>query len=172
MALTDTLSGKIDFKLNAWLNRTQDVSITGKDSLNHTKAQSITDGSSTNQASGWFSSTFTATTGGVTISLADFADPLGAAGDDIPSADPEGLKLKAILIQNDDATNFVAVKQGTNGETSIITGSTDSIKISAGGAFMWSSPAGISAMNDGVDDELLFTADTASCSVKISYLFG
>ena len=43
--------------------------------------------------------------------------------------DPEGLKLRCILIENKDSTNFVSVKRGTNGETSILSGATDSIKI-------------------------------------------
>jgi hypothetical protein len=86
--------------------------------------------------------------------------------------DPEGLKLRCILIENKDSTNFVSVKRGTNGETSILSGATDSIKIVAGGFFLWYSPAGDSAMNDGSDDELLFTADTAGVSCKLTYIFG
>ena len=174
MAISDTLSASIYLKLDGSLARAQTYGgVAGKDELSVSKNQAFTDGTGTNQASGWFSSTFTATTGaGITISLADSADPLGAAGDDVPTTDPEGLKLRALVIINNDTTNFITVKQGTNGEASVLTGSTDSIKISAGGFFAWTSPAGISAMNDGADDELTVIADTASCSTTISYLYG
>ena len=64
------------------------------------------------------------------------------------------------------------MKKGTNGDTNVFSGSTDSVRIDAGGIFLWYSPAGSNAMSDGVDDELLFTADTASVSVKITYIFG
>lgn len=174
MALVDTLSGKVTMDNSVTLDRTSGTAgnVNGADLLSHKLIQSLTNGSGTNQASGFFAATFTATTGGITISLADSADPLGAAGDDIPSSDPEGLKLRAIMVENQDSTNFISFKQGTNGEPSVITGSTDAIKISAGGAFIWTSPAGITAMSDGVDDEILIQADTASVTVKISYVYG
>ena len=171
MAIADTLNGTIVAKIVSKLSRAGG-NTTGKDTLSHNKDQVLTDGSSTNQASGQFGTTFTATTGGITISLADSADPLGAAGDDVPSSDPEGLKLRALMIENKDAINFIEVKQGANGEVSMLTGSTDSIKISAGGVLLWTTPAGINAMNDGVDDELLITADSASVSTKITYIYG
>ncbi len=171
MAITDTLNGKIKVDVLSWLNRSSG-NWAGKDTLSHSKEVVLSDGTGSNQASGWFGSSFTCTTGGITVSLADSADPLGAAGDDVPSSDPEGLKLRAILIENQDDANFISVKKGTNGETSIFSGSTDSVQISAGGMFLWTSPAGINAMEDGTSDELLFTADTASCTVKLSYLYG
>jgi len=171
MAFTDVLTATLTGEINATTTTTEG-SILGDRRAVHTVRNKITDGSGASQASGYFSSTFTATTGGITVSLADSADPLGAAGDDTPTSDPEGLKLRAIFIENQDATNFVKVKRGTNGETSILDGATDSIKLIAGAQFMWTSPAGDSAMNDGVDDELLFTADTASVSVKLTYMFG
>lgn len=174
MALADTLSGTITLQAISDLIRTSGTkdNVTGKDVLSHKYKLALTNGSSANQASGFFAATFTATTGGITVSLADSADPLAAAGDDIPSSDPEGLKLRFIMIENEDDTNFITVKQGTNGETSILSGSTDKINVMPGGCFAWCAPSGNSAMNDGTDDELLIAADTASCVVKISYIYG
>ena len=172
MALSDTLLGTVESKIDIRFARTNSNSLDGEDVIAFNKVLSLTNGSGSNQASGGFSSSFTATTGGISISLADSADPLGAAGDDVPTSSPEGLKLKAIFIENQDATNFVRVKGGVNADTNILTGSTDSINITAGGFFLWTSPAGVSAMNDGVDDELLITANSASCTVKIIYLYG
>lgn len=173
MAITDTLAGSMFAKIDTSLARAQSVGgFSGKDNVTVSKNQSFTDGSGTNQASGFFSSTFTAATGGSTISLADSADPLGALGDDVPTSDPEGLKIRGILIINNDSTNFVTVKRGVNGEASIFNGGTDGIVLSAGGFFAWTSPAGISAMNDGSDDELLFTADTAGVSVTLTFIYG
>ena len=171
MALADTLTGTIKASLVADLARLSG-NYSGKDTLSHEFALALTDGSGSSAATGWFGTTFTATTGGITISLADSDDPLGAAGDDVPTSDPEGLKLRGLLIENKDTTNYISVKKGTNGEASIFSGSTDSIKITAGGCILWVSPAGVSAMNDTTDDEILVTADTASCSVKISYIYG
>lgn len=171
MALTDTMVAEIVAKVQARVTTTEGNQVGNVDAL-HNLSKSIADGSGSAQATGVFSSSFVATTGGVTVSLADDADPLGGAGSDAPTTDPEGLKLKAVLIENQDATNFVNVKRGTNGETSMLTGSTDSLKITAGGFNLWYSPAGVSAMNDGTDDELLFTADTASVTVKLTYIYG
>lgn len=171
MAYADTLTGTIKAEINTQIS-TSEGTLEGKNSLVHSVSKRLTDGSGSNQATGFFSSTFTATTGGITVSLADSADPLGAAGDDTPTMDPEGTELRAVLIENLDSTNYITVKRGTNGEASILTGGTDSIKLVAGGLFLWTCPAGDNTMNDGSDDELLITADTASCSVKISYVFG
>lgn len=171
MAYADTLTATITAGINASLSTTEG-GISGSRNAVHELSKKLVDGTSSGQATGFFSDSFTATTGGITLSMADSADPLGAAGDDAPTEDPEGLKLRAMLIENQDATNFVSVKAGANADTNIFSGSTDSVKITAGGMFLWTSPAGVSAMNDGVDDELLITADTASCTVKITYIFG
>lgn|SRR3990167_564243 len=171
MAYTDTFSGELEIRFNGTLVTT-DGSIEGEKTISHKILKKVSEGAGSNQAVGGYSEIITVTTGGITLSLADSADPASTAGDDIPTSDPEGLKLKGILFENQDATNFVSVKKGTNGETSIFTGATDSVKITAGGLFLWYSPAGVSAMNDGADDELLITADTASCSVKLTYIFG
>lgn len=171
MAMTDTLAGFIEANMQIGLDRSQQQ-ISGKDVLSHKITKSISDGSSSNQATGFFGSVFTATTGGITISLADSADPLGAAGDDVPSMDPEGLKLRAIMIQNLDDTNFVDVGLGTNALTSWLTGTTPEIRVPAGGFILATMPAGLDAMNDGADDEITVTANSDSCQVRISYLFG
>jgi hypothetical protein len=171
MTYTDILTGTITGDVNVSIS-TNEGNIEGDKRAVHSIVKRLTDGTSSNQATGFFSSSFTATTGGITVSLADSVDPLGAAGDDTPTIDPEGLKLRALLIENQDTTNFISVKRGTNGETSMLSGGTDSIKITAGGMLLWVSPAGVSAMNDGSDDELLITANSASCTVKITYVFG
>lgn len=171
MAYADTLSGTVTADVNMKIVTTEG-NLGGSNKAVHSIVKRLTDGSGSNAATGFFSTTFTATTGGITVSLADSADPLGAAGDDTPTMDPEGLKLRALLIENTDDTNYVAVKKGTNGEASVFTGATDSVKITAGGFFFWYSPAGVSAMNDGTDDEISVTANTASCDVKITYIFG
>ena len=172
MVLSDSLVGELLAKIQARVSTTEG-SQEGIIDIVHTISKSITDGAGSGLATGGFSSTFTATTGGVTISLADSEDPLGGAGSDTPTdTDPEGTKLKAILIENKDATNFVTVKRGTNGEASILNGSTDGIKIDAGGFMLWHSPAGNNAMNDGVDDEFSFVANSASVSIKLTYLYG
>src|SRR3990167_10954476 len=127
MTLSDNLAGEVVAKIQARVTTTEGNQGGVVDAV-HSLTKSITDGSGSAAATGIFSSSFTATTGGVTISLADSDDPLGGAGSDTPTdTDPEGTKLKAILIENKDATNFVTVKKGTNGEASILTGSTDSI---------------------------------------------
>lgn len=173
MAISDTLNVKLKAEIVGKLARTNDSgSHTGTDQISHSVTQTYADGSGSGQASVWFASQFAATTGGITVSLADSSDPLGGAGDEAPTADPEGLKLRALLIENTDTSNYVTVGQGTNGESSILSGSTDTIRIDPGGCFLWMSPAGNNAMNDGSDDELSITADTASCTVNISALYG
>lgn len=171
MAYADTLSGDVEVRIAPKITTTEGI-VDGSRSIAHKILKRFTDGAGSLQATGFFGSTFTATTGGITVSLADSADPLGAAGDDAPTSDPEGLKLRLLCVENLDATNYVSVKKGTNGEASVLSGSTDSVRVDPGGFILWLSPAGNNAMNDGVDDELLVTADTASCSVKISYMFG
>lgn len=171
MALTDTLSGEI-LALLAPRIATIEGGIDGERLASHKKQVTLADGSSTNQATGFFSSTFTATTGGITISLADSDDPLGAAGDDTPTSDPEGLKLRAIMIENKDDTNYIKIEQGPNGLTNWLTASGDILQVPAGGVVLATFPAGLDALTDGTDDELKISANSASVSVKISYLFG
>lgn len=171
MALADTLYGEVQGIINVNI-KTSEGNLAGKNQLSHDAKAGLTDGSNSNQATGFCGTTLTATTGGITISLADSADPFGAAGDDTPTEDPEGKKLRAILIQNLDSTNFVTLGLGTNALTSWLGGTTPTVKIPALGFIMATMPAGLDAMNDGTDDEITLTADTASVSVKISYIFG
>jgi len=173
MALTDSLSATIIASVDLAVNRSQSLgSFSGKDKAKVIHKNVFSDGSGTDQATGFFSSQFTATTGGITISLADSADPLGAAGDDVPTSDPEGLKLRAILITNEDSTNYVTLVPGTNAITSWFGAGTHTLRIPAGGVLLATFPAGLDALNDGVDDEIKITADTASVTVNIAYMFG
>ena len=169
MAYSDSLIGEIVARLNPAITTTEG-GIVGERSANHTFKTNLTDGAGTDQATGFFSSTFTATTGGITISLADSADPLGAAGDDAPTSDPKGLLLRALMIENQDSTNFITIQQGTNALNNWNTGI---LNLSAGGVYLHTFPAGkTNPMNDGVDDEILITADTANVTTKITYIFG
>jgi len=173
MAITDVLSGKVRLEITADLDRTNTTgSHVGTDKMSHVITENIADGTTADKATVWFSSQFTATTGGITISLADSADPLGAAGDEVPTADPEGLKMKLIVVENIDATNYVNLTVGTNGVSNWLTGTTPVLRIPSTGWVAHYLPAGIDALNDGVDDEIKITADTASCLVNISVLYG
>ena len=118
------------------------------------------------------STTFTATTSGVTISLADSVNPLGAASDDVPTADPEGLDLRLLIIENKDDTNFITVGLGSNGVTQWLGGTDPTIKIPAGGVLVQTFPQDIGALNDGVDDEIVIKGVTADCVVELSVLYG
>lgn len=172
MAYTDTLTADIEVRVVPKITTT-DGKIEGVKQATHKILKRLTDGASSGQAVGFFSETFTSTTAAITLSLADSADPLSTAGDDVPTSDPEGLKLRLVLFENLDDTNYVTLKStASTGETSIFSGTTDSIKITAGGIFLWTSPAGASAMNDGVDDEFDIQANSASCSVRLTYIFG
>jgi len=172
MAIADTLNASVYIKLAAGLARAQTYGgVQGKDSMEVSKTNSFTDGTSASQATGWFSSQFTATTGGITVSLAN-ADPLGGAGDDTPTGTVEGTKLRAIVITNEDATNYITVAPGTNGVTSWLAGTTPTIRVPAGGLLVSTFPAGLDTLNDGADEELSIVADTSSVVVKIAYLFG
>lgn len=171
MAYSDTLSGTVSASINVKIDSSEG-GIEGERRAVHEITKKLTDGSGSNEAVGFFSSTFTASAAGLHMTLANSSDPLVAAGDDSPTSDPEGKKLKAVLIENQGTTNHVLIKRGTNGETSILDGGTDSIRISPGGIFLWYSPAGVSAMNDGTDDELFIQTDSDTSTVKITYIFG
>ena len=173
MAMADTLQGTIELEWAINLIRAQSVGgVTGKDELRITKEPELTDGTGTNQATGWFSTGIDVTTGATTISLADSADPTGALGDDVPTSDPEGLKLRAICLINTDDTNYVTVGLGANALTSWLAGTGPTVRIPAGGFLCATFPAGLDTMNDGADDEITLQADTATCRVELAYLFG
>jgi len=172
MAMTDVFKSKIEIKLDATLTRTGGGGHTGTDKLAHDFTDVLTDGSAANTASCWLSGSLSATTGGITLSLADSADPWGAAGDDTPSADPEGLQIRCLIVENQDDTNYVTLEKGTNGITGL--GTTPGIIIPAGGIFLLYSPIdGVGAdISDGVDDEIKLTANTAACTCKVSVMYG
>jgi len=172
MSIADTLNASVYVKVAGALSRAQTYGgVSGKDSMEVTKTNSFTDGTGTNQASGWFSSQLTVTTGGITVSLAN-ADPLGAAGDDAPTSAVEGLKLRAIIITNDDSTNYITVAPGTAGITSWLAGTLPTVRIPAGGMLLATFPAGLDALNDTSDDEILLTANTDNCVCRLTYIYG
>ena len=125
MAISDTLSGKISIDIDFALTRTSLGAMNGDDILRKKYVQNFTNGSSDGQASCWLSEfSMTAVTGaGSTFSIADSADPFGGIGDEVPTADPEGLKVRGLIIKNTDTTNFVTLSGGANPVT-FITGDT------------------------------------------------
>lgn len=173
MAQADALTALIRAEIRCSLARSQGVGdFSGLDKYDHLVAQTVANGSGDGQASGAFASEFTVTTGGITVSLADSVDPLGAAGDDVPSSDPEALKLRAILVENRDSTNFITIAPGSNGLTLWIAGTNPTLRVPPGGLQLATFPNGLDPMNDGSDDELLFTADTASVVIRLTYIYG
>jgi hypothetical protein len=174
MAINDTLSAKLQVKLSGTLARAMGSGgHTGTDVLNHEKNQIFTDGTGANQASGWFSTTITVTTSSNTISFAN-ADPTGGLGDDTWTLSPAELKVRAIVIENTDTTNYVTLGFPSTGITGWVAGTTNSgtVIIPAGGVLAATFPSGLNAMTDGADDEVTLQANTASVVVKLSILFG
>lgn len=171
MAVTDTLKSKFEIKTDITLTRTGGGGHTGLDKLAHDFSDTLTNGSSANQASCWLAGSVSATTGGITLSLADSADPLGTAGDEVPTADPEGLQIRLLIVENQDSTNYVTLTKGANGVTCL--GTTPGIIIPAKGIFVLYSPIdGLGDINDGSDDEITLTANTAACTCKLSVMYG
>ncbi len=172
IAYADVLSGDIEVRINPRIS-TLEGGIEGERSVAHKIVQALSDGSGANAAVGFFSTTATATTGGITLSMAN-ADPLGAAGDDFPTETAvEGTKLKLIMFENTGDTNAATVEAGAAPDSNVLTGSTDEINLSAnGGFFLWYSPAGINALSDGVDDEFLIKSAAATTTVKITFIYG
>ncbi len=174
MAKTDTLSGSVRVCTDLKLATVISTTMTATPTLSHGKVFTFTDGTGTDQAQGWVTGAITVTTGGITLSLADSADPFSTGGDDVPENgfDPEASKIKAIIIENTDPTNFVTLGNGANKPTDILGGTTPTLRIHPSGVFAYIIPKGTLAINDGVDDELVLTADTASCICKVSVLYG
>lgn len=176
--MTDVLSAVVQGKIRAALARAGEVS--GEDIYLHNVEKPMTDGSGTSQVTGAWDHRGTIPTAGVTISLAAY-DPAAGTGNptdgaNTPSEDPEGKKLKAILVENEDSTNTMTF--GIGGSTYaldgiLISGSNKSIQVDPGGLFLWYSPLGTSAMNDGVDDEVTLAADTDDTGyAQLTTLFG
>jgi len=172
MALTDSLSGKIKGEIDVDLVRTGEGGHTGVDKLSKKLSLALTDGTSSNQATGFFSETFAMTTGGITISLGEATTPI-AGGDINPTEDPDGKDLRAILIHNEDDTNFVKVGLGTNALTGWLAGTTPTIEIEADGWLLQTFPVDQCTLDaTGNADEIKITADTASCTCLVAYIFG
>ena len=173
MTKTDTLSGIVNVSAKIDLANAISGILSGTDTYEHSVSKSITDGTGSNQSTGVCGGSVTATTGGVTLSLADSADPFGTGGNDVPSEDPEGKKLHLLVIENQDSTNYVTVGLGANPLAGFLAGTTPTARIDAGGFLVAYWPAGnSSAMHDGVDDEITVTANSASVILKIFYMFG
>ena len=171
MALTDSLSGTVKAEIDIDLARTGEGGHTGVDKLGKKLTLSLTDGSSSNQATGFFSESFAMTTGGITISLGEATTPIAGA-DCNPTEDPDGKDLRAILIHNEDDTNYVTVTTGTNALSGWL-GATDEIIIPAGGFLLATFPIDQVTLDaTGDADEIKITADTASCTCLVSYIFG
>jgi len=174
MAKTDSLSGDISIITNLKLTTAISTMLSSYPTLGHSKVYSFTDGTGTNQAEGFLTGSVTVTTGGITLSLADSADPLGTGGDDVPENgyDPEDKKIKALLIENTDSTNYVTLGLGAHPPTDILAGTTPTHRIAPSGFYLYVIPQGTAAIADGVNDELTLTANTASCICKVSVVYG
>ncbi len=172
MTLTDTLKGTVTAEIDVDVTRVISGVLAGKDNYKLSKIVTLSDGSASGQATIALTGTVAATTGGITLSLADSVDPLSTGGDDVPSADPEGATIRAILIVNKDTANYVTLGLGTNAITAWIAGTTPTVRILAGAAFLQTFPAGGIVINDGVDDEIKLTGDTATVNCNILVLYA
>ena len=172
MGLADTLSGTLDLSVKVDLVRAQGTTLTGTDKVAHAVVRSLTEGTGSDQAKAVLTGTLAVTTGGITISLADSVDPFSTGGDDVPNEDPEGYKLRALVVENLDPTNFVTLALGTNAVTNWLAGTTPTLRIPKRGISIFVLPDGIDALNDGVDDEIKLTADTATCSCRVTAILG
>lgn len=174
--VTDTLTAIVQAKIRASLVRS-DYGPKGDDVYLQDIKKNIANGTGSSQATGAYTHTGSVPTGGVTISLAAF-DLVDSANNPVnggppPSEDPEGKRIKGLLIENLDSTNYMTVRNTGNAITGIIGGTSTHLKIDPGGFFLWFSPTGAGPINDGTDDELAFFADTAEISqVRLTYVFG
>ena len=168
---TDTLSGSVSIIENLTLAVAGDGNDSGTDRLNSTSTTTFTDGAGAGQASCWLSSTFDVAVAGSPhqISLADDANPLGALATTVPTADPEGLKLRMLVIKNNDAANTLTLLPGAGFPVTLITGNH---LIYPGGTLTLLFPDGSHALNDGADDEIGLTAAGGTISVTMDVLYG
>ena len=172
MALTDSLSGKIKGELDIDLVRTGEGGHTGVDKLAKKVSLALTDGDSSNQATGFFSETFAMTTGGITISLGEATTPIAGA-DSNPTEDPDGKDLRAILIHNEDDTNYVSIGLGTNALAGWLGGTTPTVRLEAGGFLLQTFPVDQVTLDaTGDADEIKITAETGTCTCLVAYIFG
>ena len=168
MAITDTLRGTLNFTYDFQLARIAgEGDLTGRDTLIGTLTQVFTNGAGANQATCMLSGNGTSTVAPITLSLADSVNPLSTFSDEVPSADPEGLKVRLLIIRNLDDTNFITVTPG-----GFPIGDIGTNLIYPGGWFIWMAPAGGNVINDGVDDEITLTADTGPCLAEVQVVYG
>jgi len=168
---TDTLSGSVSIIENLTLAVAGDGNDSGTDRLSATNTTTFTDGSGAGQASCWLSSTFNVAVVGSPhqISLADDVNPLGPLSTTVPTADPEGLKLRMLVITNNDASNTVTLLAGAGFPVTFITANT---LIYPGATIVLLYPDGSHTLNDGVDDEIGLTAVGGTISVTMDVLYG
>ena len=170
MAITDTLSGSFNALVDFALQRTSDGDFSGVDKLKHTYTHNFTDGAGVDQATCWLTGEGTVTqAAAITCSLADSVNPLSTISNNVPTADPEGLKIKLILITNLDETNFITMS--TAGAAWPLTDFGTTI-IYPLGTFIWIAPSGGITINDGADDEIQLQANVADCEARIDVLYG
>ena len=168
MAVTDTLAGTSSFAMNLSLTRAGLPYMTGLDRAIDTNAITWTNGAGANQATCWLQGTGTVTFAApITLSLADSVNPLSTFSAAVPTADPEGLKIRLITIENEDDTNYITVGQGMAAWTDINT-----TLIYPKGQWTWTAPSGGITINDGVDDEITVQANVGDCIANIFVLYG
>ena len=173
MVMTDTFSGIIKASVLGQLARAGG-NFTGTDVLSHDILKNMNEGSGTGAASGWCAAaTLAITTSGADIDLASATDPFGAIGDEVPTMAPTGTKLKVFMIENLDATNYVTLKPGAaNSVTNWFGAATHTIRIPALGWALFYFDAGQSTLTAASTDRINITANTGTCNVKLTYIFG
>ena len=170
MAITDNFSGSITTMINFALSRsvTDGADFSGVDRMKNTYTHNFTNGAGVDQATIMLTGQGTVTqAGAITLSLADSVNPLSTISNNVPSEDPEGLKIRMLLITNLDDTNYIFTAAGVNPLVDITAN-----RIYPGGIFVWVAPAGGDPIADGVDDELTLRADTADCEARIDVIYG
>ena len=170
MAITDNFSGSVSTLVNFALARAADGDFSGVDRMKHTYTHQFTDGAGVDQATIMLTGQGTVTQAGViTCSLADSVNPLSTISNNVPSEDPEGLKIRMLLITNLDTTNFITLS--TAGAAWPLTDFGTTI-IYPEGIFVWVAPAGGLVINDGADDEIQLQANVADCEARIDVIYG
>ncbi len=172
MVETDTMSGSVSMRVAITQSILESTLTTKGRDFVLDKVKPLTDGTGNNQITVILAGEIAAATGGSTVSLANASDPFGAGGSSVATGTVEELKLRFMALYNSDATNFCTLKKGTNGVVGFLGGTTDGVIIGSEAPFLWYSKAGSTAVNDGVDDELLFTADTAATTILAVFGFG
>ena len=79
------------------------------------------------------------------------------------------------MIKNTDTTNFITITTGTNALAGWIGGTagSDEISIPAGGCLLATFPIDMVTLDGTGDaDEIKISADTTSCVVELTWVFG